>query len=365
MRTADVLVLGGGLIGLAIATEAAARGASVLVVGEPRVGEASPAGAGMLAPGAESDELGNEAVRRFVLAGRDMYPAYVTALEAETGLKIYLDRNGILELMPEGEPARLPPDSEWVGGRALRALEPALASVAGAVLHPNDGSVDNMMLLVAMRRRAELQQSLTLVASGIRAIDVTSARPRAILDDGSRVEGSVLVLATGAWAAQVEGVPRPIPVRPVRGQLLMLEGVLARHVIYGGGGYLVPRRLSNAGETIERTIIGATMEDVGFDSTTTQAGLDSLNEIAQRISPSTVPTRRLKHWAGLRPITPDRLPILGADPAFPKLLYACGHGRNGILLAPITGESIGALAVGDASPYDLSAFAIERFAEAP
>ncbi|MEO6211351.1 MAG: FAD-dependent oxidoreductase [Gemmatimonadaceae bacterium] len=364
MRTADVVVLGGGLIGLAVATAAAARGASVLVLGEPRLGEASPAGAGMLAPGAEGDELGDDAVRRFALAGRDMYPTYVAALEAETGLSVYLDRNGILELMPEGEPARLPPDSEWVGGRALRALEPALASVAGAVLHPDDGSVDNVMLYIAMRRRAEGRQSLALVASSIRAINVTSARPRVILDDGDVVEGSVIVVATGAWASHLEGLPRPVPVRPVRGQLLMMEGALARHVIYGGGGYLVPRLLSNAGETVGRSIIGATMEEVGFDSTTTQAGLDSLNEIGRRISPSTVSAHRLKHWAGLRPITPDRLPILGPDPDFPSLLYACGHGRNGILLAPITGEAVGALAAGERSRHDLTPFSIERFATA-
>lgn len=364
MRTADVVVLGGGLIGLAVATDAAARGASVLVVGEPRRGEASPAGAGMLAPGAESDELGDDAVRRFALAGRDMYPSYVAALEAETGLSVYLDRNGILELMPEGEPACLPPHSQWVGGRALRVLEPALASVAGALLHPDDGSVDNVMLYIAMRRRAQGRQSVALVASGIRALNLTSARPRVILDDGEVVEGGVVVVATGAWASQLEGLPRPIPVRPVRGQLLMLEGALARHAIYGGGGYLVPRLLSNAGETVGRTIIGATMEDVGFDSSTTQAGLDSLNEIARRIAPSAVTASRMKHWAGLRPITPDRLPILGPDPQFPNLLYACGHGRNGILLAPITGEAVGALAAAERGAYDLTPFSIERFATA-
>lgn len=317
----------------------------------------------MLAPGAESDELGNDAVRTFALAGRDLYPRYVAVLEAETGMSVYLDRNGILELMPEGEPARVPPGSEWVGGRALRVMEPSLASVAGAVLHPNDGSVDNLSLYVAMQRRAETRRSLTVVTAGVRSINLSAARPRAILEDGDVVEGGTMVIALGAWASSLQGLPRPIPVRPVKGQLLMLDGGHARHVIYGGGGYMVPRRGPNTGEALERTIIGATMEDVGFDNATTQPGLDALNEIARRISPSTIAAPRLSHWAGFRPITPDRLPILGPDPEVPQLIYACGHGRNGILLAPITGAAIGALATGGQSPYDLSSFAIERFAK--
>lgn len=318
----------------------------------------------MLAPGAESDELGNDAVRTFALAGRDLYPSYVASLEAETGLRVYLDRSGILELMPEGEPARVPGGSEWVGGRALRALEPSLASVAGAVLHPNDGSVDNLSLYVAMQRRAETRRSLTVVTASVHSINVSAVRPRAILEDGDVVEGATMVIALGAWASRLEGLPRPIPVRPIKGQLLMLDRVHARHVIYGGGGYMVPRRWSNAGEVLERTIIGATMEDVGFDGATTQAGLDALNEIARRISPSTISATRVSHWSGFRPITPDRLPILGPDPELPQLLYACGHGRNGILLAPITGAAIGALATGGRSTYELSSFAIERFAKA-
>lgn len=364
VRSADVVVLGAGLVGLAVAAEAAARGASVLLVGETRFGEASPAGAGMLAPGAEGDELQSEAVIRFAVAGRDLYPSFLSALAGETGTSVPFDRNGILELKNEGEPASRPEGSEWIDARALRALEPELGDFAGAVLHPNDGSVDNLLLLAAMRRRVELRRTIEPVLASARSVNVFAARPRVVLEDGDVLEGGSLVVATGAWAAQLDGLPRPLPVRPVRGQLLMLERAFTRHVIYGGGGYVVPRRYPDAPDGFDRTIIGATMEESGFDSNTTAEGLAYLLDIAHRVAPTSAHAPPLSHWAGLRPITPDRLPILGPDPEVPHLLYACGHGRNGILLAPITGEAIGALAVGAPTQFDLSPFAIERFADA-
>lgn len=348
---------------MAVAAEAAARGASVALIGETRFGEASPAGAGMLAPGAEGDELPSDAVRSFAIAGRDLYPSFLSALRDETGTDVPFDRNGILELVENGEHARRPLGGEWIDARALRELESELGSVSGAVLHPHDGSVDNLVLLAAMKRRAESRRSITVVRASIRSVNVVVARPRVILDDGDVVEGGSLVIATGAWAGQLEGLPRPLPVRPVRGQLLMLEGAISRHVIYGGGGYIVPRRYPNASDPFERTIVGATMEDAGFVSETTPEGLAELIAIVRRIFPSSASARLVSHWAGLRPITPDRLPVLGPDPDVPRLLYACGHGRNGILLAPITGEAIGALAVGAQSPHDLSPFSIERFAK--
>ncbi|MDB4912056.1 MAG: thiO [Gemmatimonadetes bacterium] len=318
----------------------------------------------MLAPGAESDELPSDPVRSFAIAGRDLYPSFLSALRDETGTDVPFDRRGILELVNDAEPSPSPLGGEWIDARALRDLEPELGSFAGAVLHKHDGSVDNFVLFAAMKRRVESRRSITLVRASARSVNTVVARPRVILDDGDVVEGGSLVIATGAWAAQLEGLPRPLPVRPVRGQLLMLEGALSRHVIYGGGGYLVPRRSSSAPDAVERTIVGATMEDAGFINETTPEGLAELTAIARRVSPAATSAHLVSHWAGLRPMTPDRLPILGPDPDVPRLLYACGHGRNGILLAPITGQTIGALAVGAPSPHDLSSFSIERFAEA-
>ncbi len=362
MRTADVVVLGAGLVGLAVAADAAARGASVILVGETRFGEASPAGAGMLAPGAESDELPNDPVRAFAVAAREIYPAFLSGLRDETGIDVPFDRNGILELIEDGEPTHRPRDSEWIDARELRGLEPGLTGFAGALLHPRDGSVDNLVLLAAMRRRVESRRPITVVGAGVRSVNITTARPRVILDDGDLLEGGSLVVATGAWAAQLEGLPRPLPVRPVRGQLLLVEGALSRHVMYGGGGYIVPRRYPQGPHPFERTVIGATMEEAGFVNETTPEGLMELTAVVRRVFRGSASSARVvSHWAGLRPMTPDRLPILGPDPDVPRLLYACGHGRNGILLAPITGEAMGALAVGAQSAHDLSSFSISRF----
>lgn len=356
MKTADVIVVGGGLVGLAVASAAASRGASVYLYGESRSGEASAAGAGMLAPRAEGEELPSDAVMRFALAARDLFPSYLESLRDRTGIDVPLDRSGILQLSFDGEPASVPSGSEWLDERALHALEPTLGRVAGAVLHPYDGSVDNVVLLQALRRLARGLGGVTLEPERARAVDVTRARPRVTNAAGESVEGGRIVLAGGAWVGQLTGLPQPIPVRPMRGQMLSLGAAALRHVTYGGEGYLVPR----AGG---RTLVGATMEDVGFDSATTPEARASLTVLAAKLSPSLGGAPLLSHWAGLRPVTPDRLPILGPDPEVPALLYACGHGRNGILLAPITGETIGAMAVGEGTLPDLAPFSIRRFVE--
>ena len=356
MTTADVVVVGGGLVGLAVAAAAAARGASVCLITESRTGEASAAGAGMLAPGAESDALQGDAVIRFAVAGRDLFPAYLAALRERTDIDVPLDRTGILELAIEHEPRSHPAGSEWLDARALRTLEPTLAPFPGALLHPYDGSVDNVVLLQAMRRLVRTYSRVTVVAGRARALDTSGARPRVILAGDEAVEGASVVVAGGAWVAQLGGLPRPLPVRPVRGQMLSLGASGLSHVTYGGGGYLVPR-------TGGRTLVGATMEHVGYDNSTTAEARASLTAIAARLSPALGAAPLLSHWAGLRPVTPDALPILGHDSAAPGVLYACGHGRNGILLAPITGETIGAMAVGESPSFDLTPFSVDRFAQ--
>jgi glycine oxidase ThiO len=355
MRSADVVIIGGGLVGLAVAGAAGARGAAVVLVSESRPGEASPAGAGMLAPGAEGDELPGAAVVRFALAARDLYPSYLASLREQTGIDVPLYRNGILELMAAHPDGAIPEQSEWLDARALHALEPAIGDFAGALLHHHDGSVDNVILLEALRRRAHDLATVAMIAGSARAVDVTGSRPRVTLASGETLEGGALVIAGGAWSGAIAGLPRAVPVHPVRGQMLSVSSTALGHATYGAGGYLVPR-------TDGRTLVGATMERVGFDSATTAAGAAALAAIAARIAPAIVSAPRIAHWAGLRPLTPDHLPILGADPDVPSLFYACGHGRNGILLAPITGTVVGALVCGEASPYDLSPFGIARFA---
>jgi glycine oxidase len=162
------------------------------------------------------------------------------------------------------------------------------------------------------------------------------------------------VLAAGAWADTIAGLPRRVPVRPLRGQICTLPGTPLRHVVLAADVYMVSR----GGD---RTLVGSTMEDVGFDAGTTATGIASLKEGAAAACPALAGRATWEAWSGLRPASPDLLPILGHDPEHAELLYACGHSRNGILLAPITASAIAALAAGEHPGLDLSPFQIGRF----
>ena len=213
---ADLLILGGGIAGLTTALAAAERQLSVIVIDSPRPGAASRAAAGMLAPSAE--KVPSE-LRAASIAARDFYPTFLDALHDSTGIRVPLDRNGILELAPEGESdplrANAPEDSRWLDRDALRELEPALEGHPGALLHPVDGAVDNVALMDALERAVERVPTIRRVAAEILSVD--SDQPSALTRTRGRFFSTRLVLATGAWAAGIPGLPRPIPVRPVRG----------------------------------------------------------------------------------------------------------------------------------------------------
>jgi len=163
-----------------------------------------------------------------------------------------------------------------------------------------------------------------------------------------------VLVATGAWAARLQGLPMPLPIRPVRGQMMAFGTERLRHVVYGAGGYAVPKADGN-------TLVGSTMEDVGFDADTTEEGLSAVQAIARAILPSLAEVPMSAYWAGLRPMTPDMLPVLGPDPDDPRVVYACGHSRNGILLAPITAHVIGDLVTGVTPKHDVTPFRPARF----
>ena len=347
---ADLLVLGGGIAGLTTALAASERQLSVILIDSPRAGAASRAAAGMLAPSAEKVP---QELRAASIAARDFYPAFLDALRDRTGIEVPLDRNGILELAPEGESDRLrtsaPDDSRWLDGSALRELEPALGSHPGALLHPMDGAVDNIALMDALERAVERVPTIKRVAAEVLSVD--SDQPSALTRTRGRIFGTRLVLATGAWAAGIPGLPRPLAVRPVRGQLLRLAQCPVHHVTYGGGGYLVPR-----GDTI---LVGATSEEAGFENETSLAGLATLRNIAARAVPALGAAIVVDHWAGLRPMSIDGHPILGPDPDSPALVYACGFSRNGILFAPWAAARLADLLVGDVAD-GIEPFRVDR-----
>lgn len=354
--TSDVVIVGDGLIGLATAVALASAGVSVRLVGAGRAGQASHAAAGMLAP---SVERAGGAAHDFAMRARDGYAEYVGRLVERSGHPVSINRRGVLQVaLDESQGATLreavPAGSRWLAAGELARMEPALKHAVGALIHPGDGSVDNRALLAALGRLALRERRIARVNAGAAAVTWDGDRPGVRLDDGTTIHGERLVLAAGAWTPLLEGLPRPLPVEPVRGQLLALSGSPLEHVVYGPGGYLVPRG--------GRTVVGSTMERVAFDASNTDDGLARVRAAGDRICPALAGAPVHERWAGLRPVTPDGLPILGPDPDRPALIYACGHSRNGILLGPLTATCMAAVVLGQPSPADLSAFGVARFA---
>ena len=352
-----VVIVGAGLIGLSVAEALARRGASAIVVSEHRPGEASAAGAGMLAPTVEP--LTGSALN-FALQARERYPDFLQDLEERTGIRVPLDRDGILELALDDRHAAslrgaAMGEVQWLGASEVARLEPALTPVTGALFHPLDGAVDNIALLEALDLSVAGRPGIRrLRAFGAGVEQRPGDRAALRLATGEVLEATRIVIAAGTWSARLEGLPRPLPVEPARGQMIALRADPLHHVVYSSHSYLVPRPDG-------RTLVGATMERVGFDPSTTQDAIDRLHDHGSRVVPALRDAPRVSGWAGLRPMTPDGLPILGPDPDWPTLLYATGHSRNGILMAPLTGDCIAALALDEEPALDLSAFSIGRF----
>ncbi len=354
MSVPDLVVAGGGIVGLTSALAAARRGLRVTVVDQPRSGAASRTAAGLLAP---SVGAAASAVRDAGVAARDYYPEFLQGLLQRTDIDVPLDRAGLLELaftaqdfdrLSSGAPA----GAERLDAPALAALEPALAGHAGALLHPGDGAVDNAILMNALDVAVARQARIARVTDEVASFDPRGNLPGFRSRGGARYAGHRLLVANGAWAGSLPGIPRPLPVRPVRGQLLRLDGAPVRHVVYGGGGYVVPRGPS--------VLVGATSEDVGFDAGITQRALKDLRAIAARAVPMLGKASLVEHWSGLRPMAADGLPILGSDPEIPALCYACGFSRNGILLAPWAAEQILPLLLGGRLTDAAAPFSVER-----
>lgn len=368
MSSPDVLVVGGGVIGCAIARHLAARSASVVVVERDEPGaHASWAAAGMLSPLAEADRP--DAFLDLLRAARARFPALAAELLSETGIDIGYRTEGTLLLSIEAaddavlrerwlwqSAARLP--VERLDAASARALEPALSpGVRSALRFPEDHQVDNRLLSRALSAAARSAGARFItgraVARIVREGDVVTG---VVLDDGRELGAGSVVIAAGSWSGGIGGLPRAVPVEPVHGQLLAIDGTEVRlgHVVDTPRVYLVPR---NDG----RVIAGATMERTGFRTQTTEAATKFLLDAAVEAIPELEGRAVLEVWSGLRPGTPDGQPILGPDPEVSNLFYATGHFRNGILLAPITAQIVGALLARERPPIEVTQFRIERF----
>ena len=352
--TADVLIIGTGLIGLASAAAAAERGLSVLVVGQTRTGQASLAAAGILAP---SIERAGGSADAFGIAARDRYPSYIEWLRERCGFTVPLNREGIIQVALTDAGVRglrrgMSAEAQWLDERDVHAIEPALQHALGGVLNPHDGAVDNVQLYEALLSTVRSHPRVALVDDTI----VELAYPGVVEAIGQHAAYAAdrVVVAAGAWSNLLRGIPRPIPVEPVRGQMISYLGVPMSRVVYGPTGYVVPRASG-------RTLVGATTEYVGFDSVTTPAGIDRLKRTAAEILPQLAGVEPNECWSGLRPMSTDLHPVLGVDPDEPRVVYATGHSRNGVLMTPLTGDCIAALLMGDPLPVDIEPFSIARF----
>lgn len=333
----------------------AARGARVLLFEHHNAGEASIASAGMLAPSVERSE---GPTHDFAVAARDRYPSYLDWLHEATGVRVPLNRLGVLQVAvsPSGMKGlrrSAAPGSEWLDRSELLALEPALSHALGALFSPHDGSVDNVALLHALDLL--LDRSTLVQRQRARVTRVASQDGATIAIDatGARYSAKHIVIAAGAWSAHIAGARRARVVEPVRGQLRSYDALPCSHTMYGPRGYLVPRGGA--------TLAGSTMERVAFTTGTTPEGIAKVESAAEEICPSLATAARGSAWSGFRPVTPDLLPLLGADPELPEIIYATGHSRNGVLLAPLTADIVANIIFEDVLNFDISQYRPDRF----
>jgi glycine oxidase len=354
VKTFDAVIVGGGAIGAATAFELAGEKLRVLVIDRQEPGrEASWAAAGMLSPGPDSPEalplvpLGKESLQ--------LYPDFVAAIEEACGRTVDFAREGTFEVFagPDGENARermiqeyrdLGLAIETISVEAARELEPALdAAASAAAWLPDEATVDPRLLTEAVLAAAERRGAVIRAGCAVEwLLCEHGACTGVIAAGGEKIVGEHVVVAAGTFCGTIEDcvsgtdgkLARYAPVRPVRGQLVALrsENVKLKKVLRSSRGYLVPRRDG-------RIIAGSTLENVGFAKQVTPEGIRKILEGAKELAPALADAEIVEQWAGLRPDSPDHLPIIGPT-EMKGLLIATGHYRNGILLAPVTAKIV-------------------------
>jgi glycine oxidase len=368
---ADVVIAGGGVIGLAIARSLTQRRIrNVVVIERGTLGaEASSAAAGMLAPQAEADTA--DEFFSLCCRSRDMYAHFAETLYDESGIDIELDTTGTLYLaFTDHDREEIENRYDWqtragllvdkISLTHLRQLEPCISEhVIAALKFSLDIQVENRRLVSALATSNARAGVKLITGTSVRSVHIEREQVKGIETSRGFVGTEMVVLAGGAWTSFISSSDQAfpnIPIEPVRGQMLSFEcnPRIAWHVIYSPRGYIVPRRDG-------RLLAGSTTEHAGFDKSVTAGAVHSVLIHALEISPTISTLPLVASWAGLRPRSPDDLPVLGPCAAIRGLVYATGHYRNGILLAPLTGDLIaGAIADNVISPL-LGAFGPDRF----
>ena len=366
----DVLIIGGGVIGLSIARELHKSGVSRITLVEKGIcgEESSWAAGGMLGPQAEADEGG--AFFDICSASRDLYPELAAELLDETGIDIELVLSGTLYLaFTDDDVSELHERFKWqrkaglavehLSADDVRRMEPFISpDIRGALFFPNDWQVDNRKLLSALKRYAEINGIEIVENTQIERLTVDGGRVTGAETDSKKFTADKIVLATGAWTSLIKlGLADlPFKIEPVRGQMIVFQTAkrLFQHVVYSRRGYIVPRLDG-------RILAGSTSENTGFDKAVTESAALKLREMAAEISPNLASLPTADHWSGLRPYAFDGLPVIGPMDGVKDVFIATAHYRNGILLAPWTAKIVADSLIDGRSSEFLSLFGPDRF----
>lgn len=355
MEQPDIIIVGAGIIGVSLALELRTRGASVTILERAMPGqEASSAAAGMLAA---ADPETPAAMRDFAMQSARMYPAFVARLEKISGLSTDFRRDGTIVICEpsfsekiSGQQHTLPSAYLPVTNAELEIMDPALKNYGDAAYRVAEDSIDPVLLMKAALQAAEVMGVEIRSGSSVDEIR-SSGSQMEVVGRGLRLLARTVVDCRGAWSGK--------PVVPKKGQMLYLQpqrsGVL-QHVVRAPGAYIVPRSSG-------RILVGTTVEDAGFDKSVQPETIKQLHHAAAQYVPELTAAGVSESWAGLRPGTPDDLPIMGATES-PGLFVATGHFRNGILLAPLTALVMADMLENKPAEYEISAFAPSRFAVA-
>lgn len=351
MKSWDAVIIGGGVIGLSIAFELTKAGIRVLVIERSEPGrEASHAAAGMLA---HCDPHTTEPLRSLAIASAKLYPEYAHELEEESGVSVDYRAFGTLAFFGGTESAI---EGRKLSPEEVSKLEPKLATSTAGYFLP-EASVDPRALVSALSKTLHRRRVEIAIGAPAIAVELHAGKVEAVRTEKTRYPTKIAINCAGAWASRI--VPVPLRTRPVKGQMLSLvrlshgEHFPLKHVVRTPDCYLVPR-------TDGRIVVGSTLEEAGYDK---RVDVDVIQELHQRAAillPELGEGRMLEAWAGLRPGTPDGLPLLG-ETSIGGYLAATGHFRDGILLAPITARLICQLAMGETLHTSLLPFAPERF----
>jgi len=351
-----VVIAGGGIVGVSLARELRRQGASVLIVERGQPGrEASYAAAGMLA---WCDPMLPAALRPLAKASAGMYPEFARQVEDESGVRVDLRTQGTIAYFQQAAQAETTSyvftESRPVAGYEVARLEPRLVYSGEVAYWTPEGSVDPRALITASIAAAKHRGVDMASGSPVAEVEVQGGRAVALKTAKTRYAAKAVVNCCGAWAGEVG--PLPFPTRPIKGQMLSVvsgQHGLVNHVIRAPEVYIVPR-------SDGRILIGSTLEDAGFDKRVETKTIQNLHQAALGLIPDLGEARIQETWAGLRPATPDGMPILGAT-VLPDYFVATGHYRDGILLAPVTGLVLSQVLRGAPPDFDLSPFSPARF----